>query len=160
ERWQAGIAGEDAAPQRRLVDLWRSGLDEHPTTWLARHGWEAEATETREHAQGLGRPMAAPPDRTPSGWLSDAPPALAAPIAPRDGYTGSGSASTTSRSLRNAARRIRETCICETPIRPAISDWDRSSTNRSLSTMRSRSLSTRVPAASVRRSSANAKPAS
>ena len=38
----------------------------------------------------------------------------------------------------SASRRIRDTCICESPTRSAISRWTRSSTNRSRSTSRSR----------------------
>jgi len=51
-------------------------------------------------------------------------------------------------------RRIRETCICDTPTRAAISDWVRSSMNRSPSTSRSRSDSSRAAARTVSRSSA------
>jgi methyltransferase (TIGR00027 family) len=72
ERWQRGVAGELAAPQRRLVELWRSGFDEDPVAWLAGHGWDAAAVETHEHAKALGRPMPAPPDGRPTGWLIDA----------------------------------------------------------------------------------------
>lgn len=72
ERWQEGMVGDPAAPQRQLVELWRSGLGEHPTPWLARHGWEATAIETRRRAAELGRSMPAPRDGRPSGWLIDA----------------------------------------------------------------------------------------
>ena len=72
ERWQEAMAGDPAAPQRSLIELWRSGLDEDPVAWLAGHGWDAAAVETREHAEALGRPMPAPPDGRPSGWLIDA----------------------------------------------------------------------------------------
>jgi methyltransferase (TIGR00027 family) len=72
ERWQRGIAADPDAPQRRLVELWRSGFDDDPVAWLAGHGWDAAAIETREHAEALGRPMPAAPDGRPSGWLIDA----------------------------------------------------------------------------------------
>jgi methyltransferase (TIGR00027 family) len=72
ERWREGVAGDPAAPERRLVELWRSGFDEDPVAWLAGHGWQATAIETREHAEALGRQMPAPPDGRPSGWLIDA----------------------------------------------------------------------------------------
>ena len=48
-----------------------------------------------------------------------------------------------------ALRMIRETCICETPMRSPISRCVRSSSKRSRSTSRSRSLSPRVRRASV-----------
>src|SRR5829696_5469481 len=60
--------------------------------------------------------------------------------ADQDAGCSSSSACTASSSLRSALRMIRETCIWETPRRRPISYWFRSSSKRSLSTVRSRSV--------------------
>jgi hypothetical protein len=51
---------------------------------------------------------------------------------------GPSSPSVRSRSWDKARRKIRETCICDTPISSAICVWVRSCTNRSSRTLRSR----------------------
>src|SRR4051794_41131570 len=68
--------------------------------------------------------------------------------------------SAASRRRLTAWRMMRDTCICETPMREPISACVRSSSKRSRSTSRSRSLSTRMRRATVAESSASPKPGS
>jgi methyltransferase (TIGR00027 family) len=40
-----------------LKTLWQSGTKEDPTSWLARHGWQAHEYDASERAQSYGRPL-------------------------------------------------------------------------------------------------------
>ncbi|MBV9730834.1 MAG: SAM-dependent methyltransferase [Pseudonocardiales bacterium] len=43
-----------------LKTLWHSGGQENPTSWLGRHGWQAQAYSAVERAQSYGRPLPDP----------------------------------------------------------------------------------------------------
>ena len=70
------------------------------------------------------------------------------------------SSSIRSRIRCRVLRRMRETCICECPIRSAICDWVMSSTKRSRRTSRSRSLRWGIASSSAIRPSISSKPSS
>ncbi len=78
----------------------------------------------------------------------------------RGGGASSPPVRATVRSRAIDWRMIRETCICETPMRSPISAWVRSSSKRSRSTSRSRGVTARMSCSSVARLSARPNPSS
>jgi methyltransferase (TIGR00027 family) len=71
ERWRGSAPGDGAT--HGYVELWRSGLDEHPVAWLARHGWSATAHAPGELAAAYGVDHESTTDSAPgAAWLVEA----------------------------------------------------------------------------------------